>query len=121
MNARRQQQAGITLTEVMIAVALFMLGAVGFFTLASSLRDMVQLSNTTSEATLVAGEAVERLRAQASGGAATGSYTSGTYTVSWAASTLPSCAARQVRVRVAWTDVRGRPHAFLLPSIVEIR
>lgn len=119
MNDRKRQCAGMTLAEVVVALALFMLGMAGFFALSGQIRNVLEQTGDYADATRVAEEQIERMRILDVSALASGSATDGVYNVSWTVATNIGYTARNVRVQVTWDDRTGMGHQTTTRTILE--
>jgi len=112
-------KAGLTLVEVLVALALFTLGMAGFFALSNQIRHVLTVSSGFSEATQLAASRVEEFRNGDITSIASGMTTVDTYEVAWTVATNLGCDARNVRLTVSWSDYSGMSHETVVKTIIE--
>ncbi|MDA0578264.1 MAG: prepilin-type N-terminal cleavage/methylation domain-containing protein [Verrucomicrobia bacterium] len=118
MKRNTQNCAGLSLAEVIVAMALFSLGMLGLFSMSSQLRLTRQLSADLSASSLLASTTLESLRADGVPAMGSGSTTTGRFTVAWMVVTNSGYMSRNVQVQVAWSDLRNRAHTQTVSAVV---
>jgi prepilin-type N-terminal cleavage/methylation domain-containing protein len=114
---RQRSRAGMTLTEVMISVLVFSLGAGAIYALAGSLMRLHESANRTGTATRVAENRIEELMGLPLASVKNGTHTVNGYTVTDAV-TAAATGEKQVRVTVAWRGVDNLPREVIERSVL---
>lgn len=119
----RSPQAGFTLVESLVALAVLMIGMLALAMLQAQSFRANTLARNRSAATVLAHERIERLTRLGAGGFSNGSATRKvdgmTFTESWEAGNAPGVInnAQSVELRVRWTDQWGE-HTVRFPTVV---
>jgi Tfp pilus assembly protein PilV len=116
-SERRSGPAGFTLVEVVVAVGLFVLGAMGVFGLASAALRLNAFSLRTTEATTLAENTLEDLFARSAADVRPGTNMASPYTIVWTVADTGPAGARTLRVSVRWSDAGGNTRQVGLNGI----
>lgn len=136
MIASRKRQAGVTLIEALVALAVMAIGMLGIVGVQTSLRANSDLAKQRSEAVRMAQQQVEHFRgfsqlpasSASSPGLGYADFTNGSetltgsnasYTRSWTFSALAaSQAGRTLKVSVEWADRASAPQSVTLATVI---
>ncbi len=98
---------GSTIVEVLVAVIILSVGLLGLVTTAGLVTGMIGQGQRYTEASVLAGERFEILRAQRCPSPGAGSEIRGAYTVSWQITAVAGGRGRQFAVTVQSPTGRG--------------
>jgi Tfp pilus assembly protein PilV len=108
-----RNQHGSTIVEVLVAVIILSVGLLGLVTTAGLVTGMIGQGQRYTEASVLAAERFEILRAEPCPSAGAGTDTRGAYTVSWQVTEVAGGRGRQFAVTVWVPTGRGtRPAQF---------
>jgi type IV pilus assembly protein PilV len=99
---------GFTLVEVLIALVVFVVGALGMLSMLTGLMWANTYSRNVTEATQLAQDRLEIMRSQGFSALGAGSDTVGSYSRSWTVDTAAVSGAAVVAVTVQWQDKQPR-------------
>lgn len=124
MVTRRDPQGGFTMVELMVAMAVMLIGLIGTVQLSSSGVHATSFARSAGEAVTLAQDKMEALRTVAAPLAAGSEVidalgvarTDGAYTRAWGATALPD-GTLQIAVTVAWDDGDGEVHQIALRTV----
>ncbi|MCE9615113.1 MAG: Tar ligand binding domain-containing protein [Lentisphaerae bacterium] len=108
----------MSLVEVMIAMGLFSIGMLGFFAMSGQLRNLREVSDNRTQATLLAESTIETMRARGVSTIASGTNLAGRYALSWTVVTNSGYASKHVQVVAAWQDRRSLAHQVQVNTVV---
>jgi prepilin-type N-terminal cleavage/methylation domain-containing protein len=100
-------ERGFTIVEVLVAVLILTVGLMGLVTTAGLVTRMVGQGHRFTEASSLATERLEVLRAQGCPAVGSGSETRGAYTISWRILSEAGGKARRMFVSVQSPTTRG--------------
>lgn len=103
----RRDTAGFTIVEILVAVLILTVGLLGLVTTAGLVTRMIGQGQRYTEASSLATERFEILRAQGCPAAGNGSETRGAYTISWQIVDVAGGKGRQFAVAVTSPTNRG--------------
>ncbi|MDH3496306.1 MAG: prepilin-type N-terminal cleavage/methylation domain-containing protein [Gemmatimonadota bacterium] len=103
----KNTRAGFTIVEVLVAVMVLTIGLLGLVTTAGLVTRMIGQGQRYTEASALANERFEVLRAQGCPAAATGAETRGAYNISWRVAGLAGGKGRALEVIVRSPTTRG--------------
>ena len=104
--------------EVLIAVALLMIGMAALFSLSTHMLRMNALAGNVSAAMAKGQSRLERLQAEPYAAVAAGTETTNGFTVAWTVATNAMPIYKKIQVAVSWNDIDGRPHKVKLKGLV---
>jgi prepilin-type N-terminal cleavage/methylation domain-containing protein len=133
---KRSQQRGMTLVEVMLALAIVTMSFGGLFALLDTTTRIMDNNRRELDATLMAESTIEACRAapwsnimrMSGSGELPGGIvhprsegrgvTSSVTVVKWAGFDLPEPAPREVTVRVSWKEANGHSRTSTLSTVI---
>ena len=110
-------QNGITILEVLIAMIILSMSLLLLLNMAMVALDGNDWSNNTTAATQLLQEKLEQLRSSASSGINPGSDTVDGVVRSWTVADVGSH-LKQVRVQVAWEDIRSHTKTNSMTAMI---
>ena len=106
-------ERGFTIVEVLVAVMILSVGLMGLVTTAGLVTRMIAQGHRSTEATAMANERIELLRAAGCPAVGSGSQTTAPYTVAWRVVQVGGPKGRAIQVQVTSPTTRGtRSHTF---------
>jgi prepilin-type N-terminal cleavage/methylation domain-containing protein len=109
---------GFTLSEVVAAILLFSIGAIGVIGLASAVARMNDLADRVTVATRLAGNKIDDLLGQKYSTLASGTDTVASFVRTWNVTTSTVPDSKAVRVTLNWQDLKGGQHQIALDTII---
>ena|SRR2546426_2082915 len=121
MKPKTKMESGFTVIEVLVAMAIFSIGVLGFALSTTSVIKGNQTSHYLSIANALAQDKLEELKAKpasiVSGGPVTDTISSQTFSRSWTVTAdLPMTGMHRIDVTVTWTDYQS--HSITLSSAI---
>lgn len=104
---QRNDRAGFTIVEVVVAVLILAIGMLALASTAATVTRMIGQGQRFSEASTVAVERFEIIRAQSCDAMASGSATEGSYALAWTVASVAGGNARSVTLTVTSPTGRG--------------
>lgn len=102
-----KSERGFTIVEVLVAVMILSVGLMGLVTTAGLVTRMIGQGHRFTEASALANERIEVLKAQRCPAAGTGTETRGTYVISWRVTEIASGKGRNLAISVQSRTTRG--------------
>lgn len=106
-DARRAGTEGFTIVEILVAVLILAVGMLALASTAATVTRMIGQGQRFSEASTLAVERFEIIRAQDCDAMTSGSATEGAYTLSWTVSSVAGGNARSIELTVSSPTTRG--------------
>ena len=117
MKHETKRQA-FTLVEVIVAVLIFAVGALGVFGLAGAIVRMNALSERVSSATSAAESQIERLMGQGCQNVVAGTNMVDGFLCTWTVTTNASLKSKTVGMSAQWQDLDGARRKVTLQSVL---
>jgi type IV pilus modification protein PilV len=102
-----KDERGFTIVEILVAVMILTVGLLGMVTTAGLVTRMIGQGQRFTQASALANERFEILRAQRCPATATGSETRGAFTISWRVVDAAGGKGRAITVSVVSPTTRG--------------
>ena len=103
----KRSSGGFTIVEVVVAIVVFTLGILGLVGTAATVTRMVGRSQQYNMSASLAQQRVEMLLAAGCGSMASGTATSGAYTVTWTVASTSGGLGRSIGITVTYRTAAG--------------